>query len=220
MSTFPTLQPSTRTYTPGQHPASNIPVLTGDETSVRHTNASTNYILRLGFNGLTPEQHLAVNSHYLINGRFQPFDLPDSVLFGANFQFPSGYQWIYANSPQTTYSPGVVTLTVELQLIPSAFSPILPVLPCPVLATSGQQGTFTQVIDMGTTATGTFDFTYVAFFVPDRFIISGAANYDSGVVSGTDTVSVAKTGSSRFITVKVEAPTFGTRWEYSVNCLD
>jgi hypothetical protein len=118
MATFPTLQPSIRTYTPGQHPASNIPVLTGDETSVRHTNASTDYILRLAFNGLTPEQHSLVNNHYLLHGRFQPFDLPDSVLFGANFQFPSGYQWIYADSPRTTHTPGVVTLRVELQLVP------------------------------------------------------------------------------------------------------
>ena len=118
MTTFPALQPTTRTYTPGQHPASNIPALTGDETSVRHTNASTDYILRLGFNGLTPAQHSLVNSHYLLHGRFQPFDLPTSVLFDANFEFPSGYQFIYAGSPQTTHTPGVVTLTVELQLVP------------------------------------------------------------------------------------------------------
>jgi hypothetical protein len=220
MSTFPTLQPSTRTYTPGQHASTPLPVLSGNEISVRHTNGSTGNVLRLTFSPISRTDQFAVLSHYSIHGRFIPFDLPSLVLIASDITIPANYQWIYASSPSIDETCATINVTVELELIPGAFSPILPVLPCPVLATSGQQGTFTQVIDMGTTATGTFDFTYVAFFVPDRFIISGAANYDSGVVSGTDTVSVAKTGSSRFITVKVEAPTFGTRWEYSVNCLD
>lgn len=118
MATFPALTPTTRTYTPGQAPASPILSLTGDELSVRHVNASTSYFLRLGFAGLTSEQHYSITSHYMIHGRFQPFDLPTSVLAGANFQFPSGYLWIYARSPDTEYSPGLVSVQVELELVP------------------------------------------------------------------------------------------------------
>jgi hypothetical protein len=118
MATFPALKPQARSYTPGQHPASNLAVLTGEETSVRHTNASTNYFLRLTFVGLTSQEHFAINSHYIIHGRFQPFDLSNEVLEGAGFSFPSGYEWIYADRPQTTYEPGVITVSVELQLVP------------------------------------------------------------------------------------------------------
>jgi hypothetical protein len=118
MSDFPALQPQVRSYTLGQHPSSNLAVLTGEETSVRHTNASTNYFLRLTFVGLQRQEHFAINSHYIIHGRFQPFDLSDAVLAGGGFTFPAGYQWIYAGKPQTSYEPSVITVSVELQLVP------------------------------------------------------------------------------------------------------
>jgi hypothetical protein len=118
MATFPALNPTARTYTPGQAPASPLVALNGDELSVRHVNASTSYFLRLRFTGLTTEQHYSITSHYMVHGRFQPFDLPTSVLTGANFLFPTGYLWIYARNPETDYAPGLISVGVELELVP------------------------------------------------------------------------------------------------------
>lgn len=118
MATFPALTPSTRTYTPGQIAATPIPSLNGDELSVRHSNASTGHILRLGFNLLTRAQHYELVSHYSLHGRFVPFDLDSSTLTAAGLTFPSGYLWIYASSPETEEICDEVNATVELELIP------------------------------------------------------------------------------------------------------
>jgi hypothetical protein len=118
MATFPALNPNTRTYTPGAAPNTPIAVMTGDETGVRHTNGATGHVLRLSFNGLTPAQHFEITSHYSLHARFQSFDIPAATLQGSDLTFPSGYEWIYAASPQTEYLPGVVTVSVELQLVP------------------------------------------------------------------------------------------------------
>jgi len=118
MATFPALGPNTRSYTPGSYANSHIPTLNGDEMSVRHTNAAINYSLRLGYRGLTIEQHAQIISHYTLHGRYEPFDLPAVVLQSSDLTFPSGYLWIYASSPQTQYSPGLIDVTVELELVP------------------------------------------------------------------------------------------------------
>lgn len=118
MATFPSLAPQSRSYIPGSNPNSTIQALTGDETSIRHTNAATGHILRLGFRGLTNEEHYEILSHYTMHGRFTPFDLPAIVLLGSGLTFPAGYGWIYVNSPETSYSPGLVETNVELELVP------------------------------------------------------------------------------------------------------
>lgn len=118
MATFPALQPQTRTYIPGSSPNSPIMVLTGDETSVRHTNSSFGHTLRFTFRGLTAAQQTSIVNHYLTHGRFTPFDLPTSVLTGSGLTFPATYAWIYASSPQTSYSPGLIETSVELELVP------------------------------------------------------------------------------------------------------
>lgn len=118
MATFPALQPQTRTYTPGASPSSAAVVLTGDETSVRHTNSAIGYILRLTFRGLTAAQHYQIVGHYSAHNRFTSFDLPSTVLLGSGLTFPTTYEWIYVSSPQTTYAPGSIEVTVELELVP------------------------------------------------------------------------------------------------------
>lgn len=92
--------------------------LNGDETAVRHSNAGIGNILRLGFFGLTTAEHFEIVSHYTLHGRFESFDLPTEITEGANLSFPSGYVWLYAASPKTSYSPGVVNVEVEMELIP------------------------------------------------------------------------------------------------------
>jgi|TARA_R100000081_G_C4776853_1_gene149112 hypothetical protein len=119
MATFPALNPTSRTYIPGQPMNTSLLTMEGDETAVRHSNAALGHILRLGFTGLTADQHFLIVSHYGTHGRFESFDIPSSITEGANITFPSGYVFIYAGSPQTEYVPSVFTVQVELELIPS-----------------------------------------------------------------------------------------------------
>jgi len=93
------------------------------------------------------------------------------------------------------------------------------IIDCPGGGDAGGQGTFTKVINVGTAYPANFTFTYTAYTVQDRFVISGAATLDTGFVSGTNvSVLVDKTSSGRYVTVTVYAPTSGTAWEYSVGC--
>ena len=93
------------------------------------------------------------------------------------------------------------------------------IIDCPGGGDSGNQGTFTKVINVGSAFPGSFTFTYDAFGIQDRFVISGAATLDTGFVSGTNvSVTVNKTSADPFITVTVYAPTSGTAWNYSVGC--
>lgn len=92
------------------------------------------------------------------------------------------------------------------------------IINCPGGGQSGGQGTFTRVINVGTAYPASFDFYYQAYTIQDRFVISGAATYDTGFTGGSATVSVAKTSASPYITVTVYAPTSGTAWNYNVGC--
>tara|TARA_B100001142_G_C14347269_1_gene660555 strand:- start:3625 stop:3993 length:369 start_codon:yes stop_codon:yes gene_type:complete len=118
MADFPSLAPQSRTYTPGSYAVLRSTTLSGVETTVRKNNAAVNYRLRLTFTSGSTSQQKQIFSHYAIQNRFQPFDLPSSVLQGSALTFPSGYQWIYANPPAVAYDPGVIKVSVELQLIP------------------------------------------------------------------------------------------------------
>lgn len=117
MATFPALNPQSRTYTPGSAPSTPLGALDGDELMVRHANVEAGYFLRLGFTGLTQAQHFAITSHYMLHGRFDPFDLDVETLKGSGLTFPTGYNWIYAKAPDTTYAPGVISVSVELELV-------------------------------------------------------------------------------------------------------
>jgi hypothetical protein len=95
-------------------------------------------------------------------------------------------------------------------------APLAPIY-CPGAASSGGQGTFTQAVNVGAGA-GSFSFSWEAFGIPDRFIITGAASYDTGSVSGSATVTVPKTSTGAWVYVQVIAPLSGTAWNYSVGC--
>jgi hypothetical protein len=118
MADFPALNPQSRTYTPGTYAAVQIQTLSGDEVSVRRTNAAVNHTLRMSFISNSTDQQNEIFTHYSFHNRFEPFDLPSIVLLGSGLSFPSGYQWIYAGPPEVSYDPGVITVFVELQLIP------------------------------------------------------------------------------------------------------
>jgi len=118
MATFPALNPTSRTYIPGQPPATALTTLNGDDLSVRHNNASTGNILRMSFNPIERSDQLAIISHYNIHGRFIPFDLEQLTLVASNISLPANYQWIYAGSPSIEETCSIISITVEIELIP------------------------------------------------------------------------------------------------------
>jgi len=128
---------------------------------------------------------------------------------GIKFCIQGAFECLDPGSP-TGYGDPIFTPVAEV-------TPYLPPIQCPGGNNSGGQGTFTQVVDVGE-GLGSFNFSYQAFSIPDRFVISGAASFDTGVISGGGTVSVAKTSTDRYIFVTVYAPIEGTAWTYNVGC--
>jgi hypothetical protein len=139
--------------------------------------------------------------------------------FGASLNVTAALQQqgvtVYAEGrcPDPSSPDGLGPIVVSNQL--DVFDEIVD---CPGGSDSGGQGTFTKVFNVGSAYPATFSFSYQAYTVQDRFIISGAASYDTGNVSGSRTISIAKTSAGQFITVTVEAPIAGTLWNYSVGC--
>jgi len=121
MATFPTLHPSSRTFTPGRHPHSEIPTLKGLQSRVRTSNVILDQQLRLSFLGLTESEMLSVRSHYVgQRGRFLSFTIPDSLLSGMTtpaYFTPAGYSWIYANAPQVEDIPCAQRYNVSVELV-------------------------------------------------------------------------------------------------------
>lgn len=117
MADFPSLIPATRTYTPGAYAVLRSETLSGEQVSVRRTNAATDYRLSMTFVSSNLTNSNTIFGHYAVQNRFQAFDLPSSITSGGGFTFPANYQWIYASSPEVSLSPGTVEVTVELELV-------------------------------------------------------------------------------------------------------
>jgi hypothetical protein len=121
MATFPTLTPSSRTFTPGRHPHSEIPTLNGLQTRVRTSNVILDQQLRLTFIGLTESEMLSIRTHYIgQQGRFLSFFIPSSLLSGMttpSYFTPTGYTWIYGSAPQVEDIPCAQRYNVSVELI-------------------------------------------------------------------------------------------------------
>jgi hypothetical protein len=119
MATFPALTPSSRTFTPGRHPHSEIPTLSGLQTRVRTSNVILEQQLRLSFAALTETEMLSIRTHYIgQQGRFLSFDIPASLLSGVTTPTdftPTGYSWVYASQPVVT-DIGLQRYDVSLEL--------------------------------------------------------------------------------------------------------
>ena len=115
---FPPLAPSTRTYIPGTYASSALPSLTGNETNIRHSNASVGHRLRMNFINITRANHFLIVSHYSMHGTFETFDLTSTTLQGTNLTVPTNYQWRYLERPTIEETLTQIDIQVELQLLP------------------------------------------------------------------------------------------------------
>jgi hypothetical protein len=77
MTTFPTLIPSTRIFTPGEYPHTAYQAFSGQENRVRHSNVMLSSRLRLTFISLTEANMLSILTHYNDKkGGYLPFAIP------------------------------------------------------------------------------------------------------------------------------------------------
>lgn len=105
---------------------------------------------------------------------------------------------------------------------------------CASLATSGGQGNFTYEVFLGT-GTGTVDFSYSAFTIPDQFTVKynganvintglvGTSGYYNGVYvsagASPGSASFTKTSANpQYAYVTVTAPFAGTAWSFTLGC--
>lgn len=117
MADFPSYTPQSRTYTPGSFAVRRSTTLSGDQVAVRKNNAATDYQLSLSFVSSTTVIQNSIFSHYAVQNRFIPFDLPSTITDGGGLSFPSGYQWIYSGPPEVTFAPGKIEVRVRLELV-------------------------------------------------------------------------------------------------------
>lgn len=123
MATFPTLTPSSRTFTPGERSHALINTMAGTSTRVRTRNVLLDQQLRLGFTALTETQMLSIRTHYATQqGSYLSFAIPNNLLSGmttpASFT-PTNYSWVYAGPPQVEdIGCQRYTVTVELVTVP------------------------------------------------------------------------------------------------------
>lgn len=124
MATFPALKPATRTFTPGRHPHSEIPTLSGLQTRVRTSNVILEQRLRLTFAALTETEMLSIRNHYIQQqGRFLSFTIPNELLSGTGTPSaftPTGYNWLYADRPQIT-DIGLQRYDVSIDIVTTPF---------------------------------------------------------------------------------------------------
>jgi hypothetical protein len=102
MTTFPSLIPSTRTFTPGIYPHTAFVGMSGRSNRVRNSNVMLESQLRLTFAAISESQMLSILAHYNgRQGRFQSFPLPSEIWSGgvpSDYQL-AGYGWVYKEPP-------------------------------------------------------------------------------------------------------------------------
>lgn len=122
VAAFPSLSPSSRTWTPGSQPVQTFTALSGYEARVLLGPKPIGAILTLGFQNLIETQFLQITSHYATaSGTYEVFDLPASIFAGmTNYAgvTPTGYKWRYSAPPTVEWvAPGIGTVAVTLTAV-------------------------------------------------------------------------------------------------------
>lgn len=122
MTTYPALIPSSRTFTPGEYPATAFSGYSGAQGRVRHSNVFLAAQLRLSYIGLSESQMLQIWNHYTNRqGSYDAFTLPVEALSGSDITdyVPATYQWIYSGPGQVEDLPcGGHNVSLTLETVP------------------------------------------------------------------------------------------------------
>lgn len=119
VAAFPSIKPSSRTWTPGSQPVQSFTALSGYEARVLLGPNPIGATLSLGFQNLTEAVFLQITSHYATaKGTYEIFDLPADVFAGMTSYSgitPSGYKWRYSGPPTIDWvAPGIGNASVSL----------------------------------------------------------------------------------------------------------
>jgi len=119
MTAFPAIQPSARSFAPGQVPVTTFTSLSGKETRVILGDTATNHRLSLGFQNIQDPVGQQIMDHW--NGQLGialAFTLPSAVYAGWSLYLstvPSTQQWRYESIPEVEFvAPGIMNVSVEL----------------------------------------------------------------------------------------------------------
>jgi len=129
-SRFPTIRPTTRTFTMGDYPSKTYRSLSGVIFKRAFGNRQTGYTLDLTFRNIGDTSELRplsgtakqIIDHYNdVDGTFSSFRLPNRMFAGMDsdleslIQAPTDINWRYAQPPQVqSVKSGVSTVTVNL----------------------------------------------------------------------------------------------------------
>lgn len=119
MSTFPSVKPSARVWTPGSRSQTIHQALDGVEIRFVHGTRTVGQQLSLSFDNVTETVGKSITDHYAANGTtYGTFALPAEVFAGMNaynYTNEATNAWRYAGPPQVTYqTPGYQSVTVDL----------------------------------------------------------------------------------------------------------
>jgi len=119
MTTFPSLTPSSRTFTPSVFPHASMRTLGGSQHQVRHSNSAVGAILELSFQSVTANDLLAIRVHFIkVAGLFEAFTLPAEVWSGTQDATLVNNTWQYTDRPTASESGcGFYTVAISLRSI-------------------------------------------------------------------------------------------------------
>jgi len=114
---FPAINPTTRTWTPGEFGQSSFNAASGAEVRLLYGAVATGHGLSLTFTNVNETNALAFNTHYgTVKGSFNTFALPTQAFAGMTTAFPIGTnKWRYAERPSVeAVKPGIYNISVSL----------------------------------------------------------------------------------------------------------
>jgi hypothetical protein len=119
VTSFPSIKPSSRSWTPGSQPVQSFTALSGYESRVLLGPNPIGATLSLGFQNLTETVFLQITSHYATaKGTYETFALPAELFAGmTNYAgvTPSGFEWRYTGPPTVEWTaPGIGNASVSL----------------------------------------------------------------------------------------------------------
>jgi len=118
---YPTLNPASRTFSPGDYPIKRFQSQSGVETRILYGSRRTNMTLDLSYENITDTEAEYFSTHYdEVKGTYQTFTLPNEARAGwsasaSTIDVVSGAAWRYSDAPTiTAVRPGISTVQVKL----------------------------------------------------------------------------------------------------------
>jgi hypothetical protein len=119
--TFPTLQPTSRSFTSGDWPIKKFTAQSGAEIRILYGSQRTNAKLDLGYENISDANaQLFLDDYEAQIGTLRTFSLPSAVRTGwtgdtASMDAPAGAKWRYDSEPSVkAVRPGRSSVTVSL----------------------------------------------------------------------------------------------------------